>query len=147
LHLDKVRELEYALEGARRDALVEDLTLDFGLRLLLAADFERAFLGLDGNVGLGETSNRYRDAILIVAGAFDIVGRVARCTIVSGDLVEEREQPVKADGRAIEGSKIKRSHGISSLCERHAARSATGRTRVWCAAPRGPAQSPYGRSF
>jgi hypothetical protein len=34
---------------------------------------------------------------------------------VSGDLIEERKQPVKADSRAIEGSKIIRSHGISSF--------------------------------
>src|SRR5205807_1021520 len=70
-HLDKVGELEYALECARRDALVEDLTFGFGLRLLLAADGQRALLGLDGDIGLGEPSDRYRDAILIIAGAFD----------------------------------------------------------------------------
>src|SRR5262249_34563759 len=84
----------------------------------------------------------YRDAILVVAGAFDIVGRVTRCTVMSGGLIEERKQPVKADGRAIEGSKIKRSHGISSFGERHAEGSAVGQTRVCCAAPREPAQPP-----
>src|SRR5262249_2929211 len=92
LHLDKVRELEYALECARCDALVENLPLlGFALCLLLTADGERALLGLDADIGLGKASDRYRDAILIVAGAFDIVGRVARCTVMSGDLIEERE--------------------------------------------------------
>src|SRR5262245_2547014 len=148
LHLDKVRELEYALDRARRDALVEILTLrGFALCLLLAADGERAFLGRDVDIGLGKASDGYRDAILIIAGAFDIVGRVARCTIMSGDLIEEREQPVKADGRAIEGSKIKRSHGISSFGERHAEGSAIGQTQVWYAARRGPAQIPIWALF
>src|SRR5262245_48543957 len=147
LDLNEVRELEYALERARRDALVENLALGFGLRLLLATDGECALLGLDVDIGLGETSDRYRDAILIIAGAFDIVGRVARCTVMSGGLIEERKQPVKADGRAIEGSKIKRSHGISSFGERHAEGSAIGQTRVCCAAPREPAQLPIWALF
>src|SRR5262245_30518727 len=93
LHLDKIRELEYALERARRDALVLNLTLlAFVLRLLLAPDGERVLLGLDVDISLGKARDRYRDAILIVAGAFDVVGRVTRCTVMAGDLIEEREQ-------------------------------------------------------
>src|SRR5262249_14255597 len=137
-------ELEYALERARRDALIENLALLVGLCLLLTADGERALLGLDLDIGLGETGDRHRDAIFVIAGAFDVVGRVARCTVVSGDLIEERKQPVKADRRTIEGSKIKRSHGISSLVSDMRKGPPLGQTRVWRAAPRGLHKSHMG---
>src|SRR5262245_50863583 len=104
LHMDEVGELEYALERARRDALVKHIALRLCLRLLVTADCERALLGLDLDIGFGEASDRDRDAILVIAGALDVVVRVARCTVMAGDLIKERALPVKADGRTIEGS-------------------------------------------
>src|SRR5262245_34058543 len=63
LHLDEGGELKHAFERARRDALVEDFALRLGLRLLLTADGERALLGLDVDVRLGEAGDRDRNAI------------------------------------------------------------------------------------
>jgi hypothetical protein len=82
--------------------------------LALAADGKGVFLDLDGQVAIGEAGNRDRDAIGILAGALDVVGRVARGRIDADELVEHREKTVEADRVAVEGSKIVLSHGISS---------------------------------
>src|SRR5262249_30823922 len=116
LHLDMVGKLEDALERARGDALVEGLALLLlGLRLLLAADRQLALPGLDVEVGLQEAGHRDRNAVVVLAGPLDIVGRVTRRAVTSGNVIEEGKQPVEADGRTIEGSKIKSSHSISSF--------------------------------
>ena len=102
LHLDVVGKLEDALEGARRDALIEHLAaLLVGLGLLLAFDRQRIFLGLDGKLVLAEARHRNRDAVGILAGALNVVGRIARSAL---ETVEHGEQPVETDGRTIEGS-------------------------------------------
>ena len=46
--------------------------------LLLAANGERVLLHLDGEVALAEAGDGHADAILVLADALDIVGRVAR---------------------------------------------------------------------
>ena len=116
LDLDVVGKLEHALESASGDALVEHLADVLFLHLLLALDGQRVFLRLDRQLVLAEAGDGYGDAIVVLAGALDVVGRVARSGLKA---VQHRKQPVEADGRAIEGSKIESSHGISS-CERHA---------------------------
>src|ERR1051326_5438591 len=107
LDLDVVGELEAALERPRGNALVEHFAGLLGLRLLLAADRQGVFLGLDREIGLGEPGDRKRDAIGVLAGPLDVVGRIAR-------------RAVDACGRTIEGSKIECAHGMTSLVERHA---------------------------
>src|SRR5262249_24990417 len=115
LYQDVVGELEHALERARGNTLIEGLALLLlGLRLLVAADRQRALLGLDVQLGLREAGHRYRDAVVVLAGPLDVVGRITRGA-VSGHLIEEGKQPVEADGRTIKGSKIKRTHRISSV--------------------------------
>src|SRR4051812_33850574 len=126
LHLDVVGKLELALESAPRDALVEHLAGIVLLDLLLALNSQRVFLGLDQQLALAEACDGYGDAIVVLAGALDVVGRVARSGLKA---VQHREQPVKADGRTIEGSKIESSHSISSY-ERHAVVRHLGRTPV-----------------
>src|ERR1043165_330157 len=118
-HLDVVSELEAALERAGRDALVEHLALLLGLFLLLAADRERVLLGLDRQFVLGEARDRNRNAVGVIAGTLDVIGRIGRGRAVKAGAIEHREQTVEADGRTIEGSKIESTHGISSL-KRHA---------------------------
>src|SRR5262245_24909957 len=125
LDLDMVGELEHALERARGDALIKGLALLLlGPRLLVAADRQRVVLHLDLEVRLAKSGNGYRNAIVVLAGPLDVVGRITRGAVVASHLIEEGEQPVEANGRTIEGSKIESSHGISSFVERHADRSA-----------------------
>ena len=106
LHFDMLGELERALEGAGRDALIEHVTFVlFGLGLLLALDRQHVFLRYDRNFGFGKAGDRNRDAIGILAGAFDVVGRIARrARFVAGDIVEHGKQPVETDGRTIKRS-------------------------------------------
>src|ERR1700722_2320449 len=114
-YLNAVGELERALEGAGRDALVKHVAvLLLVLVALLAADGKGIFLSDDGELRLGKARYRDGDAILIVAGAFDIVGRVTGCRAVDA-LIEQRKQAVKPDGGTIKRCEIESSHGISSL--------------------------------
>ena len=117
LDLDVLGELEDALEGAGGDALMEHFALLLlGLRLLLTLDGQRVLLGLDRKIGLGEAGDRDGDPVGVLAGPLDIVGRVGRAAAFEARyLIEHREQPVEADGRTIEGSKIECTHGISSF--------------------------------
>src|SRR5262249_54014335 len=65
LDLDVVGELEHALEGARRDALVEHLAgFAFVLGVFLAADGERVLLGYDRELRLVEAGDRDGDAVV-----------------------------------------------------------------------------------
>src|SRR5215472_1616851 len=115
--LDVLGELKDALECARRDALVEHFAfLLLGLGLLLTLDRQRVLFRLDRDVGIREAGDRYGDAIGVLAGPLDVVGRVGRAVAIEArHLVEQRKQPVETDGRTIEGSKIERTHGISSF--------------------------------
>src|SRR5262249_39706143 len=102
LDVDVVGKLEDALEGASRDALVEHPPARLlVLLLLLALDRQRVLLDLDREVILAEAGHRYRDAVGVLAGALDVVGRIARSGL---EAVEHVEQPVETDGRTIEGS-------------------------------------------
>src|ERR1044072_2184320 len=116
--LDVVGELEAALESARRDALIEHLAwLLVGRRLLVAADRQGVFLRLDRELVIREARDRDRNAVGVIAGALDVVGRVAGRSIKAGGIVEHRKQAIEADGRTIKGSKIESSHGISSMSD------------------------------
>ena len=75
--LNMVGELEAALEGTRGDALVQDLALALlgGLHAFLrAADGQRVLTRLDGEILLGEAGDGDADAVIVLAGALDIVG-------------------------------------------------------------------------
>ena len=62
LHLDVLGELEDALEGAGRDALVENVALVLvGFGLLLTLDRQGVFLGDDRNFVFGEAGDSDRD--------------------------------------------------------------------------------------
>ncbi len=96
LHLDVVGKLEDALERPRRDALIEHLTaLLFVLHLLLALDRQRVFLRLDRKVVLAEAGYGHGDAVGGVAGALDVIGRVAGSGF---EAVQHGEKTVEADG-------------------------------------------------
>src|SRR5947209_14814830 len=144
-HLDVIGKLEAALERAGRDALIEHLTLRLaGLFLLLAADRERVFLGLDRQFVLGKARDRDANAVGVLAGTLDVIGRISGGRAVKAGAIEHREQAVEADGRTIEGSKIESSHGISSI-KRHADGPPGGRT--WDAQPDGLRTVDVGTPF
>src|ERR1700730_1782624 len=104
-----VGELEATFEVPRGDALVENLaTLLLVVVLLLAPERQRVLFCFDREISVGEASDCNRDAIVILAGPRDVVGRIARRRpFQAADLVEHGEQSVKANGRTIVGSKIK----------------------------------------
>src|SRR5580700_4413370 len=103
-HLDEIGELEHALKSARRDALIEHLAaVAFVLGVFLAADGQRVLFGYDGQLRLIEARDRDGNAVRILAGPLDIVGRIAGSGALEA-LIEQREQPVEADGGTIKGS-------------------------------------------
>jgi hypothetical protein len=75
LYLDVFRQVEYAPERPHRDPLVQELAITpVGL-----APFNRELVGLNskGDVVGGEAGQRHRDPVLVLAGALDVVQRVA----------------------------------------------------------------------
>ena len=126
-----VGELEAALEGAGGDAAVQDRGLVLGLRLAAGHD-ELAVAGLDRELVLGEAGHREGDAVGILAGLLDVVGRVGvRADVGRHHLVEDRREPVEADGRTVERSEIKVTHGASSK-KRYGLRALRrGRALTW----------------
>ena len=67
--------------------------------LLLAVDRQHILLRLDREISVGEAGDCNRDAIGVLVGPRDIVGRIARHRSVHADeLIERRENSVEADG-------------------------------------------------
>jgi hypothetical protein len=62
-------------------------------------------------LALREAGNRDADAVGVIAGALDVVGRVAGAA-VRGGLIEQGEEPVEADGGTIKRGKIVGAHGV-----------------------------------
>ena len=109
--LDILGKLEAQLEGALGNAAMEEFTGLLGrLGSLGALDGQGVFLALDDDVALGEAGHRDRDAVGVIAELLDVVGRVG-LGFLADEAVEAVEQPVEADGRAIEGGKIDGLHG------------------------------------
>src|SRR5215471_18113636 len=67
LHLDKVGEPKYTLECSCGNALIKNFSLPVITSLLFALHGQGVFLRLDRKLGLGESRNRDRDAIRILA--------------------------------------------------------------------------------
>src|SRR5207247_7840794 len=84
-------ELEATLEGPRGDALVEHFAgLLLVVGLLLAVDRQHILLRLDREISVGEAGDCNRDAIGVLVGPRDIVGRIARHRSVHADEPIER---------------------------------------------------------
>src|SRR5262249_40373032 len=135
-NLDMVGELEATLEGAGSDALIEHVAIFLLLRgFLFTADRQRVLLHLDVEFLLGEAGDRNRNAVRVLPGALDVVGRIGGIAAVyAAERVEQREQPVKTDGRTIERGEIESSHGISSFeatCVARRNGRAAGRAAEW----------------
>src|SRR3954453_22688901 len=66
-------------------------------------------------MGLGEARERVGDAVRILGGPLDIIWRMAgQSALRPADMIQHVEQPVKANGRTVEGSEIKRTHSMTS---------------------------------
>ena len=78
LHLDVVGKLELALESARRDALIEHLAGVSCLTCFSPLMVSVFSFDLDRQFVLAEAGDGDGDAIVVLAGALDVVGRVAR---------------------------------------------------------------------
>src|SRR6185437_8356 len=114
LHHDMVGELESALEAARGDAAMEERRV-FDLGLLLAANGKSVLLHLDVEVAVAEAGDGHGDAIVVLADPLDIVGRIARGLALEGrERVEQRAEPVEADGGTVKRGKIEVPHVTSS---------------------------------
>src|SRR3954453_8841183 len=118
LHLHEIGKLEHALEGARGDAAIEHFGILLAVLIgdLLALDGQGVFLGDDGEFALRETGDRDADAIGVLAGALDIVGRIAGAA-VGGCLIEQVEKTVEADGGTIKRGEIVGAHGSPPLSD------------------------------
>ncbi len=111
LHLHKVGKLELALEGARRDAAIEHFgCLAVLVGGFLALDRQGVFLGDDRDFILREAGDGDRNPEVVLTGALDVVGRIAR-RAVAVRLIEQRKQAVETDGGTIEGGEIESTHG------------------------------------
>src|SRR5258708_33163935 len=100
-----VGELEATLEGPRGNALVEHVAgLLLVVGLLLAVDRQRILPRLDREISVGEAGDCNRDAIGVLAGPRDTVGRIARRRSGRADeLTERRDNSVRADDCTLEG--------------------------------------------
>jgi hypothetical protein len=78
-HQHEIGKLEDALEGARRDAAIQHLGFVLAVLIggFLAPDRQRVFLRDDGKLALREAGDGDADTVLVLAGALDIVGRIA----------------------------------------------------------------------
>jgi hypothetical protein len=112
LHLHEVGELEHALEGTRRDAAIQHLGFVLAVLIgdFLALDRQRVFLGDDGEFVLGEAGDGDGDAVVVLAGALDVIGRIARRIAIG--LIEQVEEAVEADGGTIKRGEVESTHGI-----------------------------------
>ena len=64
---------------------------------------------LDLELVLVEAGDRHGDAVLVIAEALDVVGRVS-VGIDAADAVHQLGETVEADRRTVEGSKVELSH-------------------------------------
>src|SRR5690606_36689164 len=115
-NLHVVGQLEAPLEAARGNAAIEKLACILALLALFAPDRQYVTMCFNRDVFLGEARNRHRNAIGILAGALDIIGRIRLAAIELTERVKHGEKPVEPYGRSVEGRKIDMTHGLSS-CE------------------------------
>src|SRR4029450_7881916 len=105
--LHVVGELEAALEVTAGDAAIEILLVVLAVLRGLAGDQELVLLLGHVQLGLGEARHRHHDLVGVVARLFDVVRRVAVGAGLAGHRIEQVEDPVEADGGAIERGIVK----------------------------------------
>ena len=110
---DVVGEHEAALERAAGDAAIQHLTF---LPSLLdpAGHHQRVVLHDQVQFLRPEPGHRHGQAVGVLAGLLDVVGRVARCVRRRTSRVHQTGQPVETDGGTEQRSKIESRHGRTS---------------------------------
>jgi hypothetical protein len=90
LHDYEIGQLENPFEGARGDTAIEHLGVFLAVLVggLLALDGQRVFLRDDRQLALREAGYRDGDAVGVIAGALDVVGRIAGAAVCGG-LIEQ----------------------------------------------------------
>src|SRR5690606_10346586 len=106
-HLDMIGKLEAALEAASRNTAME---IGHIFRLIAAAsDGQHVLLYLDLEVGLAKACHGDRDAIGILAGPLNVIGRIGGAGVARHG-IEQRLKLVEADGRTVKGGKVEIPH-------------------------------------
>ena len=130
---DVVGQSEAALEGTGGDAAVQvGLFGRFGR--LAGGDMQRAFLHFNRQFLGGEAGNGDRDAVGILGGLFDVVGRIAGLGHISRKrTVHQVGDTVETDGGTVKGGEVETTHVI--LHERCQMPAPCGRRRLLCPRP------------
>ena len=100
LDLDVVFEIELALEGSRRDALIQERMIGAALGLpigLAAGDRQLVLLSSDCDLLRREAGDRQRNPIAILTGTDDVVGGIVVLAVQPLGVVDEIEQAIEAD--------------------------------------------------
>ena len=102
-----------AVKGAGGDAAMQ-VGLVLGLGRLAGGDLQGAILDLDAEFLGREACDGDRDAIGIIGGLFDVVGRVGRLGDIGGKhAIHQIGDAVKTDRGTVQRSEINGSHGSS----------------------------------
>src|SRR5690554_4165781 len=106
-HFNMLCKLEAALKAASCNATME---IGHIFRLGAAAsNGKHILLYLDLKIGFAKTCDRHRNAIPVLAGSLDIVGRIAEARVARHG-IEQRLELIKANGRTVKGGKIEIPH-------------------------------------
>ena len=108
-----IGKLEAALEGALGNAAIEEFAL-LGLLVfgLFTLDGQHMGMCLDRKLGFIEAGNGHGYPVKVLAGAFNIVGRIALGLFRLTEAVQHGEQAIETDGGTVERGKIDVTHGV-----------------------------------
>src|SRR5687768_688379 len=104
-------EIEALTEWPSGDSTVQNLGVLLLLTVLVPSDKQRVLLLDEFDLVRGEARQGHGDAVVVLAGPLDIVRRPVRLRVRSRRLIEQLEQAVEANGRAIKGGEVVGSHG------------------------------------
>src|SRR5690606_33469247 len=116
LDLNVIGKLEAALKGPGGDTAIKQLSAFLSvLFLALTLDGQHVAVGFNRKLVFREAGHRHGDAIRILTGLFDVVGRIGLRAVGLAKGIQHCEQAIKADGRAIKGGKVQLTHSLFSF--------------------------------
>ena len=105
-----VGEHEPALECPPGDAAIQHLTL-LAVVGQLTGDHQRIVLDDHVQFIRTESRNRHGQAVGVLAGLLDVVGRIAWRLGGGSGCIHQASQPIEADGGTEQRSEVERCHG------------------------------------